>query len=437
MTAEATQAGDSATPAPAADVGGSSTTSGVRPSILRQRQFAAFFVAASISNAAGWMQLVAVPALLFDLTHQASWLGLSTLAGMVPAVLLTPWAGVLSDRADRRRILIGTQSVAMAATSLLWVLFATNHLTPLTIVAVGFVNGIATGFQTPTWQAFVPSLVPNEDMLEAVRLNSTQFTVARVLGPAFAGIVVATFGVGAAIGLNAVTYLLVIGVLIVIRPNQQLLDAAPGSLRAFLDGARHVWHHRGVRLAVSLALFTALTGQSLQYVASAIASDGFGRKSTESASLLTSLGVGALLASLVAGRLARHWSRSWMVVSALVMYVAAPLIVISTHSFRIAMVGFFVGGLAHFTFAVQVNSLIQIETPDQLRGRALSFYLLAILSGIAVGPLIIGTSIDTIGVRATLGADAVLIAFVAAWVIAGGRLRLFDPERSAGSGLSG
>ena len=129
-----------------------------------------------------------------------------------------------------------------------------------------------------------------------------------------------------------------------------------------------MWHHPGVRLAVMLALFTALTGQSMQYVAAAIASDGFGRDSTDSAVLMTALGLGALLASLFAGRLARRRSRYWMVVCALAMYVAAPLIVASGEVFAVAVVGYFVSGLAHFTFAVQVNSLIQLETPDQLAG---------------------------------------------------------------------
>lgn len=399
--------------------------------ILRHPPFAAFFVAASISNAAGWMQLVAVPALLFDLTHKASWLGIATLTGMVPAVVLTPWAGVLSDRLNRRQILIATQSVAMVATFVLWGLFSSDRISPLAIVLVGFVVGIATGFQTPTWQAFVPSLVPEDDMLEAIRLNSTQFTVARAIGPAAAGAVVATFGIGAAILVNASTYLLVIGVLVVVRPNQQVLAARHSSLRAFAEGARHVWHHPGVRLAVMLALFTALTGQPLQYVAAAIASDGFGRDSTDSAVLLTSLGLGALLASLFAGRLARRRSRYWMVVCALAMYVAAPLIVASGRAFAVAVIGYFVGGLAHFTFAVQANSLIQLETPDHLRGRAISFYLLAILTGIAVGPLVMGALIDAVGVRATLSADAVLVAIVSGWVIVSGRLRVFDPEHAA------
>lgn len=397
-----------------------------RRSVLRHRQFAAFFIAASISNAASWMQLVAVPALLYDLTGKAQWLGISTIAGMLPAVLLTPWAGVLSDRISRRLILVVTQSVAMVATFTLWGLYAAGHIGPVTIVFIGFVNGIATGFQTSTWQAFVPSLVPPEDMLDAVRLNSTQFTVARVVGPATAGIVVAAFGVGAAIFLNASTFLLVIGVLVVVRPNPQILAERTNSFHAFVEGARYVRRHPAVRLAVLITFFTAITGQSLQYVAAAVAGNGFGRKTTDSAALLTSLGIGAFLASLIAGPAAIRFSREVMMVFALTLYAVAPVVVAATRAFPVAVAGYFIAGIAHLTIAVQVNSLIQIDTPDQLRGRVMSFYLLGILGGIAVGPLALGSLMDAIGVHAALVADAGLIVVVGASLVASGRLSVFS-----------
>ena len=116
-----------------------------------------------------------------------------------------------------------------------------------------------------------------------------------------------------------------------------------------------------------------------------------------------------------------------MMLCALAMYVAAPLIAAGGRTFSVALIGYFVGGLAHFTFAVQVNTLIQLETPDHLRGRAISFYLLAILTGIAVGPLVLGALIDAMGVRAMLLADAAVVATVSSWVVVTGRLRAFDP----------
>ena len=397
-------------------------------SALRHRRFVAFFTAAAISNAAGWMQLVAVPALLYDLTGQAKWLGISSLASLVPAVLLTPYAGVLADRLQRRVILIVTQSVQMSATFTLWGLYTTGHISTTAILCTGLVGGVATGFQTAAWQAFIPSLVPREAMMDAVRLNSTQFTIARAVGPAAAGSVVLQLGTGAAIFINAATFALVIGVLIVIRPVPTTVVSSGERARdAMRVGASYVWHHPAVRLATLLSFFTAITGQSLQYIAAAVSSRHFGRPSQDNAWLLTSLGVGAFLASLVGYRLARRYSRRLMMQLALGMYILAPLLIVATHRFWIGMLGYFVGGLAHLTFAVQVNTLIQSETPDHLRGRTMSFYLLGILAGIPIGSLAMGSLIDSVGVRTTLLVDAALILAVAACLQATDRLRVFNP----------
>jgi MFS family permease len=404
-----------------------STESTNPSSALRHPRFVAFFTAAAISNAAGWMQLVAVPALLYDLTGQAKWLGLSSLASLVPAVLLTPYAGVLADRMQRRVILIVTQTVQMAATFTLWALYTTGDISAAAIIGTGFVGGVATGFQTAAWQAFIPSLVPRDAMMDAVRLNSTQFTIARAVGPAAAGSVVLKLGTGAAIFINAATFALVIGVLAVIRPAATtMIDAGERARDAMRAGASYVWHHPALRLATMLSLFTAITGQSLQYIAAAVSSRHFGRSSQDNAWLLTSLGVGAFLASLVGYRLARIYSRRRMMQLALALYTIAPLLIVATHTFWVGMLGYFVGGLAHLTFAVQVNTLIQSETPDHLRGRTMSFYLLGILAGIPIGSLVLGALIDAVGVRATMVTDAALIVAVTTALHATNRLHVFN-----------
>jgi MFS family permease len=408
------------------------TAEHIPTSALRYRRFAAFFTAAAISNAAGWMQLVAVPALLYDLTGRAAWLGLSSLATLIPAVLLTPFAGVLADRAQRRLILIITQSVQMCSTLTLWLLYTTGNISPAAIIGTGFIGGVATGFQTAAWQAFIPSLVPREAMMDAVRLNSTQFTIARAVGPAAAGSVVLQLGVGAAIFINASTFVLVIAVLVMIRPSPVAkVNGSEHPLEAMRDGARFVWAHPAVRLATILSLFTAITGQALQYIAAAVASRQFGRPSEDNAWLLTSLGVGAFLASIVVHRLLRRFTRRRMMQVALAMYALSPVVIVCTDRFWLGVVGYFIGGLAHLTFAVQVNTLIQSETPDHLRGRAMSFYLLGILAGIPVGSLTLGSLIDAYGVRATLLADAALIVCVTLALHLRGALHVFDEERSA------
>ncbi len=394
---------------------------------LSHRGFAAFFTAASVSNAASWMQLVAVPALLYDMTGQATWLGISSMATLVPAVVLTPWAGVLADRVPRRRILLVTQTTMMVAAFSLWLMYVASVLTPWRIVAMGLVTGTATGFQTSAWQSFIPSLVPPEDMLDAVRLNSVQFTVARFVGPALAGAVLAAFGTGAAIFLNAATFPLVIVVLAVVpvragpRP-----DRGERVMTALVEGARYVWRHAPVRLAVLLALASSMGGQSLQYVASAIASQVYGRPSTANAGLLTALGLGALVASVAATAIGGRVARSRQVSAALALYTASTaLLALSTH-YVIGLLGYFVGGVAHLTMAVALNTLVQGEVPDAMRGRALSFYLLGILAGIPLGSMLIGRLGDAVGLRPVLLADAALFAVMLSGLFLTHRLRILD-----------
>ncbi len=145
-------------------------TDGARKGSLgafRHRDFAVFWTAATISNAGSWMQVVAVPALLYDMTKSSSWLGISSMASLLPAVVLTPYAGTLADRLPRRSMLLATQSAQMSIAIVLWMLYIGDVISPGWIVALGLCNGVATGFQTAAWQAFVPLLVPPSHLLDA------------------------------------------------------------------------------------------------------------------------------------------------------------------------------------------------------------------------------------------------------------------------------
>ncbi len=400
---------------------------------MRSPRFAAFFVAASISNAAGWMQLVAVPIVLFDLTHQSTWLGLSTVASMAPAVALAVPAGVLCDRIDRRHILLATQTVQLLAAGVLWWLYHTHRLTPGAILAVGFVGGVATGFQSPTWQAFVPSLAPPEALLDAVRLNTLQFTLARAAGPAAAAFVVSHFGVGWAIAINALTFVLPVAVLAVIRtPRNAVVAAGTTAREAVRGGAAYVWRERGLRLIVLFSLLTATLGQSFQFVAPAIAKRILGRPSNDSAVLLVALGVGGLVSAGFARRLIADRRRLPAIMSAVLgLYTVAPLLIASTHHVAVGVVGYFLAGIAHVLNAVSVNSFIQSYVPDELRGRVMSFYLLAILAGIQLGSFVLGWTGDVLGMRVAVILAGALMLVAAVILVQRGALRVlgrFTPD---------
>ena len=373
------------------------------------------------------MQLVAVPALLFDLTGRATWLGYVSMAALLPAVILTPHAGVIADRTSRRAILIVTQTVQMACTAAMWVLYVTDTITPWRIVGLTFVGGIATGFQTSAWQSFVPSLVPPADMLHAVKLNSIQYTLARAIGPATAGIVVHQWGVGAAIFVNMVTYPLVIGVLLVCRPRRPTVVGPRESIgRALTEGAKYVLSRPPLRLAVCIALVSAVCAQSLQHVAPAVAERVLGRRSTDNAGLLTALGVGALVASTVSAMVGDRVKRSHQLQFGLSMYGLSMVVLAITSDYRVGQLAYVVSGLGHLTVAVALNTLMQGAVPDAMRGRAVSFHLLGIIGGIPIGTFAMGRLGDAFGMRTALVVDAVVFVSLLAVLTAKGWLQMTD-----------
>ena len=394
-------------------------------SVFRHKSFRTFFIVASISNGAAWMQLVAVPALLFDMTDSATWVGFSTLVNTMPSVLFTAWAGVIADRVSRKRMLITTQTVQMLASFALFALYVADMLSPWWIIVIGFMNGVATGFGAPTWQAFVPSLVPEEDMLDAVRLNSVQF-----IGPALAGVVISAFGPGAAIFGNASTFILVIVVLAVVNTR-------PGStasreftvMTALKNGARYMWRHSPMRLAVIMAFISSCFGQAVQFISAAVAARIFERPSTDNAGLMMSLGLGSVLASIVSARYGKRLKRSVAVRQALVFYVLSTVLIAATSSYLLGLIGFFLGGMAHLLMAVALNTLIQGTVPDRVRGRAVSFYLLGVLAGIPVGSFALGAFGDLVSLRIGLYMYAVVFVIVHVVLHFKNLFPLFDVEK--------
>jgi len=406
--------------------------------IFRNRDFTLFFTAAAISNGGSWMQLIAVQALLFDLTDSGTWLGLSTVATLVPALLLTPYAGVLADRVSRRLILQVTQIMQMTTAFALWGLYVGHVVTPAWIVSMGFVNGIAAGFQTAAWSSFVPLLAPPQDILQAVRLNSAQYTMARAIGPAFGGLVVKFSGIGAAIMCNAVTYALVIGALVIVRPRVNQTHAkGQRVLEGLKQGAVYVWRRRPLRIAVFLALAASTFGQALQYIASALSERLFGHSSSGNAGLLTALGIGALLSSVVAIRLNDRLPRSIQAIGALSMFVLATSLLPLTHSYLVGQIAYFMAGVGHSQIAISLNTLIQGAVPDEYRGRAVSFYLLGVLAGIPIGTQLLGSLGDAVGFRATMFLDGGSFVLIIAAMLLTGWWRDLDatPEQVEASAL--
>jgi MFS family permease len=387
------------------------TTASPALAAFHHRDFAIFWTTALVSNSAAWMQLIAVPARLKDLTGSNTWLGAAAMASLLPSTLLTPFAGLLADRMSRRMILITTQLAQMGFAFAFFGLDLAGALTPWRILALLVGNGAVSGFQVAAWQSYVPTLVPRESLVDAVRLNSVQFQAARAIGPGFGALAVGFLGIGAAFFLNAITYIPVVLAVAIARPRQLIAHRENRNARRDLvEGYHYTWGSTALRRAIVTAFVVSVFGQSLVQLAAGIATDVYGRSAESNAGLVAAVGVGSLITGIWIIGWGETVTRSRVAMAGLAGYVVGVTLLFVTDDYRFGVAGFFVMGLSHIPISTSLNTFIQAAVPDEIRGRVLSFYLLGVMLGMPVGSFGLGRLSDAIGMREVLVIDAVSMA---------------------------
>lgn len=369
---------------------------------LRHRDFALFWSAGLVSNTGSWMQSITVPYVLYSLTRSNTWLGVSAFASFFPALIVGPIAGTLADRFERRRILLITQSAQMAAAFTLWGLWVSGHATKWNIVGCLLVSGISSGMNLASWQSFVPLLVPTEDMLGAVRLNSMQFTGARALGPALAGLVLAKFGAAVAFFVNAVTFLLVLGALAAVSPRVAATSSDDTHwLRQFREGWRYTRRRDALFLPVLTTTLVSLFGTSLLQLAAAFANEDFHVGKGAYGLLVASYGVGSIVGALIMSSYGDHVRRSRMATIGLSVFSVGIFLLAAAPGYGFGLGALFVMGVSYLMVSVAVNTSIQVRVAEHYRGRVISIYLMGLLAGVPLGALAEGRLADVIGLRPT------------------------------------
>lgn len=401
-------------------------------SALRNRQFALFWTAAAISNAGSWMQMIALPVIVFQQTGKATWLGVVSLASLIPSMTLAPMAGALADRVSRRALLVFTQSLMMAASLLLWYLYVVDRLPLGAILAIGFVTGVGGGLNFPIWNAFMPLLVEPDDLVHAVRLNSMQFTAGRVVGPMAAAAVIAASGPATAIFINAATFVFVIAALAAVSPRRQPMATSGETMwRSVLAGGSFMWGHRALRMTVLLAVLNGAFSMSLIQLAPAIAERVFGQGEAGSAQLVVAMGVGALVASLIVVSRGDLWRRSHQVLVGLGAFTVGLAALGATGAFPVGLAVFAAMGFAQQSTAVMCNTVVQLLSPDEMRGRAVAFYMLGPMCGGPIGTLVTGRIADATSMRTALAIDAAAAFVIGLAILARRAHRLLDGDQPA------
>lgn len=397
---------------------------------LRHRDFAFFWTAALLSNAANWMQQFTVPFLMYDMTGSNTWVGAAAFTSLIPAVGLAPVAGVLADRFSRQRVMISTLFVHTLACSAFAALWMSGLLTPWRIVGLNLVIGVSVGIQASSWLALVPLLVPDSSLLSAIRLNSAQFTASRAIGPLTGAGLLALVGAGSVFIANAATYAVLLVVIAMVRPRK-VAPPARQRARAFLAaGVAYVRRRSSLRQAVITGFVMAYFGGALLHLAAGLASEDYGVGETGLAGLITAAGVGSVIGSALIIGYGDRVDRSLLARWGLGLYASAPLLAIATTSYPVGLAGYFLSGVAHVCIAISMNSAIQSQVAEEMRGRTMSLYVMGIFGGWPTGALVGGWLGDHLGLRLVFGINGVALALYLVTVVARwGGLRALDSNQ--------
>jgi MFS family permease len=406
---------------------------------LRHRDFTLFWTAGLVSNTGSWMQNITVPYVLYQLTHSTTWLGVAAFASFFPALVMGPLAGTVADRYSRRGVLIITQTVLMVVAFSLWWFWVSGNATPGIILAHLLVAGITGGINIASWQAFVPQLVPQEDLLNAVRLNSMQFTGARAFGPAIGGLVLAQFGPSSAFMVNAVTFLLVIGALFAVRPRRaEPIGRGTRVFAQFRDGLRYVGARRALTLAVLTITMTSLCGSAVVQLAPAISRVEFHVGKAAYGLLVAMFGTGAMVGAIIQSFTGDRARRSRLTLMGLVGFSAGVMLLGASPSYPLGLVCLLAMGVFYLGVSVPLNTAIQARVAESYRGRVLSIYLMGLMAGVPVGALIEGKVAQLAGLRAAvIGAGAVQLVFTVVAASVGAGFTALDEDVAAEAGEAG
>jgi len=379
---------------------------------LRVKVFRWLWLASLVSNVGTWMQTVGAQWLLVHTANAAIFVSLVQTADMLPDVLFAIVGGVLADTLDRRHLLIAVQAgLAIAGAALAALTFA-GQISPALLLMFTFVIGSGSVFVTPAYQSLVPEIVPREDVPSAVQLNSINVNIARAIGPAIAGILIAHIGVGADFALNAGTFLVYAIVVVLWRPSSAMTPQLPERfLSALRAGGRYVRYSPVVRRILLRATLFLFPASALWGLLPLVASRRLGLGPSGYGLLLGALGVGAIVGALVLSRVRARLSSNGLVALAGGVFCAALVVVALLHSTIGVVLVLIPTGVTWVWILATLNTSLQLFLPAWVRARGLSIYQMVLFGAQGLGALVWGVLADAYGLTtAFLVAAGLLVA---------------------------
>ena len=375
---------------------------------LRLALFRALWLAAVASNVGTWMHNVGGEWLMTTLAPTPIMVALMQTAENAPTFLLALPAGALADIVDRRRLLLVSQSWMLVAAVALGFLTLFGLTTPWVLLALTFMLGLGAALNAPAWQAIVPELVPRADLPHAVSLNSVAFNIARAVGPALGGFLVAAIGTWAVFFLNSLSF---IGVILVLyrwrrEPVESIspTERVVGAMRA---GLRYMRHAPELRAVLVRTITFVSCASALWAMLPLVARQELGLGALGYGVLLGGLGTGAIIGALILPRARHKLSTNLLVALGTVLFAAATVTLAYVHLFVLLCVAMIFGGVAWMTTMSSFNIGVQTVVPEWVRARTLAIYLLSFFGTMAGGSAIWGVVAERAGIPLTLLAAAI------------------------------
>jgi len=376
---------------------------------------------ACMSSIGTWMQIVAQGWLIYRLSHSAFLLALDQFLAGIPIFLFSLIGGVVADRAERRKILLGSQYVQMTCAAVLTVLVATGHIHVWHMLCLSFVAGLAQAFGGPAYQALIPTLVKREDMPNAIALNSIQFNTAVTVGPALAGQALAKLGESWCFGLNAISFLAPIISLSIITARylpEKTTESIFGSLK---QGIKFVRKQGSMEALIVLAFcMTALSMPMRTYIP-VFVKDIFHRGPETFGNLLSLMGIGSICGSLAVAWMGDMRHKGRFALSTLITLGIGIATFSLSRLLPLSYVALLLVGASMMAVFATVTSLVQLITTNEMRGRVMSVYNCAFRGGMPMGNLLSGWLVPMFTAPVVLGVNGFLLILMALFFLLGQR----------------
>ncbi len=385
--------------------------------VFRHRNYRLFFTGQLISLMGTWVTSVAQGWLVYTMTHSPFLLGVVSFCSQIPVFFISAFGGMISDRLDRRKMLVVTQALSMLQSATLAVLTLMGIIEVWQIVALALFKGFVNAFDVPTRQSFTIEMVGREDLRNAISLNSVMFNLARIVGPTIAGILVATVGEGLCFTIDAVSYgaVLISLILMHVAPKPPRLHGHP--LQELKAGFIYAWHNRQIRTSLMLIAVCSAFGASYIPMMPAFVRDVLHEGSQGLGFILGAVGAGALCGAYALARIHdRHLTLTPVIAAA--TFGVSLILFANSHWLALSMLLVLPTAFSLMLLGGSTNTIIQTVADDHMRGRVVSFYAMGFMGMMPWGSLLLGWIASRIGVGESIaiGGSVCILAAVVAYL---------------------